>query len=120
ISTQKAEKEKNPRVHEKNEHPGGPDGPEKKTAENEEKVERLMKSRHPGRLKKSWEFRKVYRHGKALVSENIVLYYFFNRDNIKNRVGFSISRKIGNSVLRHRMKRVYSEAFREIQGQLVE
>ena len=79
-----------------------------------------MKSRHPGRLKKSWEFRKVYRHGKALVSENIVLYYFFNRDNIKNRVGFSVSRKIGNSVLRHRMKRVYSEAFREIQGQLVE
>lgn len=66
-----------------------------------------------GRLKKSWEFKKVYRHGKALASRNIVLYFFMNNSG-ELRVGFSISKKIGNSVERHRVKRIYREALYSI------
>jgi ribonuclease P protein component len=70
-----------------------------------------------GRLKKSWEFKHVYRHGKALVSRNIVLYYCANREGM-NRIGFSISKKVGKSVERHRIKRLYRESFIHLHGML--
>ena len=66
-----------------------------------------------GRLKKSWEFKHVYRHGKTLVTRNAVLYFCTNKRN-ENRLGFSISKKVGNSVERHRIKRIYREAFNHI------
>lgn len=72
--------------------------------------------RHTG-LKKSWEFKRVYRCGRALVSRNIVLYYCPNRLG-ENRVGFSISKKVGKSVARHRIKRIYGEALGDLQEQL--
>lgn len=72
---------------------------------------------HLDRLKKNWEFKRVYRLGKTLVSPNVVLYYYVNRTN-NNRIGFSISKKIGKSVARHRVKRIYWEAFRSLQDNL--
>lgn len=69
------------------------------------------------RITKNWEFRRVYRQGKVLVSERIVIYYFRNRYPY-NRLGFSISKKTGNSVQRHRIKRIYRESFRSIKESL--
>ncbi len=63
------------------------------------------------RLKKNWEYRRVYRRGRALFSKKIVLYVYTNRSN-ESRIGFSISKKVGKSVQRNRIKRVFSEAFR--------
>ena len=61
------------------------------------------------RLKKNWEFKRVYRRGKALVSKRIVLYAYPNR-TADRRIGFSISKKVGKSVQRNRIKRIYREA----------
>lgn len=69
------------------------------------------------RLKKNWDFRRVYRHGRTVVSQNIVLYYCPNGMEI-NRIGFSISKKVGKSVVRNRIKRRYREAFLMLEGQL--
>lgn len=63
------------------------------------------------RIKKSWEFRKVYRHGRAFSSRKIVLYVLSNRTG-ESRIGFSISKKVGISVQRNRIRRVFREAFR--------
>lgn len=71
----------------------------------------------PGRLQKNWQFKRVYRGGQALVSRSIVLYFYPNRES-NNRWGFSISKKVGKSVVRHRIKRIYHEAFRQVQGKI--
>ena len=61
------------------------------------------------RLKKSWEFKKVYRSGRTVASKNIVLYYCRNGLDY-NRIGFSIRKKVGKSVTRNRIRRIYREA----------
>ncbi len=69
------------------------------------------------RLKKNWEFKKVYRSGRTVVSRNIVLYYCPNKLDC-NRIGFSIRKKVGKSVIRNRIRRIYKEAFMQIETRL--
>lgn len=71
-----------------------------------------------GRIKKSWEFKKIYRYGRTVVSRNIVLYYCPNDLEI-NRLGFSIRKKVGKSVIRNRIRRIYREALLEVNKQLL-
>ncbi len=69
------------------------------------------------RLRKNQEFRNVYRRGKSYSSEILVLYKLKNGKNVidgipHNRVGISVSKKVGKSVVRSRVKRLISEAVR--------
>lgn len=70
------------------------------------------------RLKKNNEFRIVYRKGKSFSNDILVLYIFKNRKNRDketnqyNRVGISVSKKVGNSVVRSRSKRLITESYR--------
>ncbi|NLX90237.1 MAG: ribonuclease P protein component [Firmicutes bacterium] len=72
-----------------------------------------------GRLKKNFQFQKVYRQGKSLSTPTTILFYKKNGAK-KNYLGISISKKIGNSVQRHRLKRVYREAFLKLKGEVKE
>jgi len=70
------------------------------------------------RLKKNSEFRTIYRRGKSLANDLLVLYIFKNRRNKDsegnpyNKVGISVSKKVGNSVVRSRTKRLITENYR--------
>lgn len=70
------------------------------------------------RLRKNNEFKLVYRRGKSLANNLLVLYVFNNRknktqDNLTyNKVGISVSKKVGNSVVRSRSKRLITESYR--------
>lgn len=69
------------------------------------------------RIRKNQEFRYVYRRGKSCASEILVLYKLKNPKNVLNgepfnRVGISVSKKVGNSVVRSRVKRLVYEAAR--------
>ena len=62
------------------------------------------------RLKKSYQFQYLYRKGKSLAGREMVLLYTSAKGGI--RVGFSVSKKVGNSVTRNAVKRRLREAFR--------
>ncbi|MEW8957383.1 ribonuclease P protein component [Clostridium sp.] len=70
------------------------------------------------KLRKNAEFRSVYRRGKSFSNELLVLYVFKsnrNRDEKGipyNKVGISVSKKVGKSVIRSRVKRLISENYR--------
>ncbi len=66
------------------------------------------------RLKNSEEFRLVYRGGKFAVSHSVVVYYRKTSDPLALRAGFVVSKKIGDSHIRSRHKRLLREAFRQV------
>ncbi|ADK17297.1 MULTISPECIES: ribonuclease P protein component [Clostridium] len=63
------------------------------------------------RIKKNAEFRAVYRRGKSFSNNLLVLYIYRNKKGI-NRLGISVSKKVGKSVIRNRIKRLIKENFR--------
>jgi ribonuclease P protein component len=72
-------------------------------------------SRHPtrrGRLSRSAEFERVYRHGRSHANRYLVLYAFPREAEGESRLGVSVSRKVGGAVVRNRVKRLLREAFR--------
>ena len=62
-------------------------------------------------LKKNDDFRKCYRTGRSYVNRDLVLYVCGN-DLGRNRIGISVSKKVGNSVVRHRITRLIRESYR--------
>lgn len=62
-------------------------------------------------LKKNSDFRTVYSRGTSAANKYLVMYVKRN-DLGKNRVGISVSKKVGNSVVRHRLTRLIREAYR--------
>jgi ribonuclease P protein component len=62
-------------------------------------------------LKKTKEFKEVYDNKQSLADENIVMYIKKNEME-SNRLGISVSKKVGNSVIRHLLTRRAREIFR--------
>ena len=62
-------------------------------------------------IKKNDEFKTVYECGKSYANRYLVMYILKN-DREKNRLGISVSKKVGNSVVRHRIARLLRESFR--------
>ena len=63
-------------------------------------------------LKKTEDFKKVYDEKKSYATKNIVLYILKNVEMESNRLGISVSKKVGNSVIRHLLTRRAREIFR--------
>ena len=62
-------------------------------------------------LKKNIDFQNVYRNGKSYANRFLVVYILENHTE-KNRLGISVSKKVGNSVVRSRSKRLIYESYR--------
>lgn len=60
---------------------------------------------------KNRDFSKVYRKGKSTADDCLVLYILENGTD-GMRLGITVSKKIGNSVIRSRVKRIIREAVR--------
>ena len=77
-------------------------------------TERLPKS---ARLRKRAEFLKLSRTGAKLQSANFVVISSTN-DRPESRLGITVSGKVGNSVVRNRIKRQVREFFRRRRAEL--
>ncbi len=62
-------------------------------------------------LKKNADFRVVYNKGDSRANRLLVLYVLKNGLE-ENRLGISVSKKVGNSVVRHRITRLIRESYR--------
>ncbi len=62
-------------------------------------------------LRKSQDFSRVYREGTSYANKYLIMYILPNGTD-QNRFGVSVSKKVGNSVVRHRMKRLLKENYR--------
>ncbi|MCM1257154.1 MAG: ribonuclease P protein component [Roseburia sp.] len=62
-------------------------------------------------LKKNTDFRRVYNKGSSLSNKLLVMYVLPNNKE-ENRLGISVSKKVGNSVVRHHLTRLIRESYR--------
>ena len=62
-------------------------------------------------IKKNSHFREIYKKGISYGNKYLVIYVLENGTS-SNRIGISVSKKVGNSVVRHRLTRLVRESFR--------
>lgn len=75
----------------------------------------MIKKEH--RLRKNKHFQYIYRKGQAKQSAYITV--VFVKTHIQPfKVGFSVTKKVGKSVVRSRIKRLMTEAFNKIEMQV--
>lgn len=62
-------------------------------------------------LKNNRNFQYVYKNGKSYANKFLVMYVMENSTE-SNRLGISVSKKVGNSVVRHHLTRLVRESYR--------
>ena len=69
------------------------------------------------RIKKNAEFQTIFKKGKSFANRQFVV-YCLNKEEDYYRVGLSVSKKVGNAVVRNRIKRYIRQTFLEIHDQV--
>ena len=67
----------------------------------------------PEKLKKRWEFQRAYQKGSKYWNRFFVIYVLHNDFSLP-RLGITVSKKVGKSVQRNRVKRLIRESFRQL------
>lgn len=62
-------------------------------------------------LRKNRQFQEVYKTGVSRANKYLVMFVSENHQDV-NYLGISVSRRVGNSVVRHRVKRLVKESYR--------
>ena len=62
-------------------------------------------------LKNHLQFQNVYDSGKSYANKYLVMYVLENQLEY-NRIGYTVTKKVGNSVVRHHLKRLLRESYR--------
>ena len=70
-------------------------------------------------LKSASEFREVYENGRSYANRQLVMYVMADGGD-ERKLGISVSKKVGNSVVRHRITRIIRECFVKAQPMLME
>jgi ribonuclease P protein component len=68
-------------------------------------------------IRASKDFSRVYNRGRSKANPVLVMYVLSNGKEY-NRIGISVSKKVGKSVVRNRVKRLIKEAYRKYSGRI--
>lgn len=63
-------------------------------------------------VKENGDFQKIYRYGRSLANRNMVMYYCKAFHPVQ-RVAFAAGKKLGDAVIRNRVKRLLREVYRQ-------
>ncbi|MGF2618429.1 ribonuclease P protein component [Rossellomorea vietnamensis] len=66
------------------------------------------------RVKKNSEFQEVFKKGTSFANRQFVVYKLKKEDQQLFRIGLSVSKKIGNAVVRNQVKRYIRQVFLEL------
>ncbi|MDI2586450.1 ribonuclease P protein component [Psychrobacillus sp. NEAU-3TGS] len=69
------------------------------------------------RIKRNAEFQEIFKKGKSFANRQFVVYCLAKEEDYY-RVGLSVSKKVGNAVVRNRIKRYIRQTFLEIHDQV--
>jgi ribonuclease P protein component len=67
------------------------------------------------RVKKNKEFQEAFKKGKSVANRQFVVYILKKPEQENFRIGLSVSKKIGNAVMRNQIKRYIRQSFHEFQ-----
>lgn len=70
------------------------------------------------RIKKNKEFQEAFQKGRSFANRQFVVYALRKEDQDKFRIGLSVSKKIGNAVVRNQVKRYIRQSILELKSQL--
>ena len=70
------------------------------------------------RVKKNAEFQKIFKRGKSFANRQFVLYFLPKEGQEEFRIGLSVSKKVGNAVVRNRIKRYIRQSFLEMKDEV--
>lgn len=125
LPAKEAQASAHPRIPREDAHARGPADAEAAPHQRPQATHGLMTERHGarprpgrGRLSRSADFDRVFRHGRSHACREFVLYLFPREQEAPPRLGLSVSRKVGGAVQRNRVKRLLREAFALESGRL--
>lgn len=70
------------------------------------------------RLSKNEDFQTVYKKGRSMANRQFVVYVLKGKNKEYSRVGLSVSKKMGNAVVRNKIKRYIREVLKDIEDKL--
>ncbi|ERN51555.1 ribonuclease P protein component [Alkalihalophilus marmarensis] len=70
------------------------------------------------RIKKNEDFSSVFKKGQSVANRQFVLYSLKKEGQASFRIGLSVSKKVGNAVVRNRIKRYVRTVFQTYQDVL--
>lgn len=70
------------------------------------------------RLKKNKDFQVVFKKGRSFANRQFVVYVLKQEGQSFSRLGLSVSKKMGNAVMRNHIKRFIKEIFRDLSDKL--
>jgi ribonuclease P protein component len=70
------------------------------------------------RVKKNKEFQEAFKKGKSVANRQFVVYVLKKPEQENFRIGLSVSKKLGNAVVRNQIKRYIRQSFHELQDRV--
>ena len=68
-------------------------------------------------VRKNREFQDIYKHGTSYANRLLVMYVMESGED-GNRIGISVSKKVGKSVVRSHVTRLIRESYRSMEAEL--